>query len=237
MIRELLYELYSDQRLIIGSGAVLTVYIASVLFHILDPERPAERLSVALSPLSSVGCAVCGIYEIICSRIKGKRERVFSLVFAACLGILAITSSGTGIFSQQLAGPAVNDMHIPDHIVAAMSAVLDDSNAAGGERAVVLTMPGWDTYFECYSPVFELPCRNASNEISKIRDEDDMIIRIELSKTSPDMKKVARIAHLKGCRYVVLTDDCWPDTPITDLGYEELAQCKGCTVYREVSTP
>ncbi len=231
MIRELMYELYSDQRLIIGSGAFLILYIASVLLLSCDPERKREDIPLILAPLVCASSAVSRIPELIGRKITKPSVRIAALLFALCLTVLAVTSSGTLIFSQELSSPSENSMHIPNDILSAADAVLSD-----GRGGTVLTMPGWDVYFSCYSSRFDLPCRT-KEEVSSITDEDTRLVYTELSQKSPDMKTVARIAHKKGCKYVVLSNDLWPDEPLTKFNYEQVKVFGTCTVYREVTAP
>lgn len=231
MLRELMYELYSNIRLVIGSGAVIVLYMASLVMLLRDPGRRREDIPLILSPLAAVGVSASRIFGIIKERMKEPFVKYAAVAFAACLTVLAITSSGTFIFSRELSETAENDMHIPADIMAAISDILAD-----GDTPVVLTMPGWDAYFECYSSAFVLPCRAISGDETAITDEDDRTLLAELSKNSPDMKKVARIAHKKGCKYVVLAADLWPDIAITEFGYEKMSETGECTVYREVET-
>ena len=51
------------------------------------------------------------------------------------------------------------------------------------------------------------------------------------------MKSLAAAAHRKGCSYVVLSKDMWPDVPITRFGYEQMLENDKCMVYREVTVP
>ena len=67
-------------------------------------------------------------------------------------------------------------------------------------------------------------------------DEDMRTLYAQLSVAHPDMRKVASIAHKRGCGYVALSDGIWPEVPITELGYELIFETDGCRLYREVNT-
>lgn len=231
MIREMMYELYSNLRLIIGSGAVVVLYIASAIFITRDPGQKRENLPLLLCPIVAIGTCVVRLFELIREKISQGLPQKAAAIFAVCLTALAITSSGTCVFSQELSSAAENDMHIPGGILEAVSAVKADSS-----NACVLTMPGWDAYFSGYSSEFDLPYRAISNDMSEIADEDARILKAELSDHSPDMKKVSRIAGKKGCTYLVLSKDLWPEVPVTKFGYEQMLECDGCVVYRKVES-
>ena len=113
---------------------------------------------------------------------------------------------------------AENVMHIPQDLVESMDSILAES-----ESPSVLTMPGWDMYFESYSSKFTIAYESdADNELEKIH---------------PDMKKVAEAAQECNCDFVVLSRDLWPQVPISRYGYEPVYETDGCIVYKEVKTP
>ncbi len=232
MIRELMYELYSNLRLVIGSGAIVVLYIAAAVFIARDPGQKRENIPLLLCPAVAIGTCIIRLYALIRQKISRGTAQKAAVLFTVCLAALAITSSGTCVFSQELSSVAENDMHIPGGILEAASAVKADDRTAS-----VLTMPGWDAYFSAYSSEFVLPYRAISNEMPEIPDEDERILKAELSDHYPDMKKVARFAGKKGCNYLVLSEDLWPDVPVTKYGYEEMLRCDGCVVYRKVEGP
>lgn len=208
MVRELLGELYSLYRQYIGTGSVLILFTVSVVVLLLGNIEKSRR-PVIMSVLGTVGCAVS---EII-SRLSG----VYA-AFAVAICALAVVTSGTNVFLPDTNSRAENVMHIPQDLVESMDSILAES-----ESPSVLTMPGWDMYFESYSSKFTIAYESdADNELEKIH---------------PDMKKVAEAARECNCDFVVLSRDLWPQVPISRYGYEPVYETDGCIVYKEVKTP
>ena len=208
MVRELLGELYSLYRQFTGTGSVMVLFVVSVIVLLISNINRYER-PVILSVLGTVGCAVSRII----SRLSG-----VSAVFAAVLCALAVVSSGTNVFLPDMNSRAENYMHIPADLVESMDNIMAESDSAR-----VLTMPGWDLYFEGYSSEFDIAYESdAYNELEKVH---------------PDMKKVAEAAHECNCDFVVISSDLWPEVPITRYGYEAVYETDSCVVYKEVNTP
>lgn len=208
MVRELLGELYSRYREYTGTGSIIILFILSVIVLEKFGKERHEK-PVYLSVLGTIGCAVS---EII-TGLSGA-----SAVFAVAICILAVTVSGSNVLTADMNSRAENVMHLPSDLVESMDIILSESDTPG-----ILTMPDWNLYFESYSSDFTVVTESNLND--------------ELSKTHPDMKKVAQAAHKCGCEYVVISSDIWPEVPITEFGYELMYETDGCVVYKEVKTP
>ncbi len=229
MIRELISELYTFYRQLAGTGSVIVMFLSALAVIVIVRKN---RRGITPVLLSFCGCiaSVAGtvVDKTFSCKKDSNKERILSTLFASMILILAITSSGTLIFSQSMSVAAENDMHLPAYIVEAADAVIND-----GVDGCVLTMPGWGPYFESYSSGYKII--SPGQEDTSSSDEDIRTIAIQLYQVHPDMKKVASAAHRKGCGYVVLSDGIWPDVPITEFGYELLFETDGCRVYREVT--
>lgn len=234
MIRELLGELHNAYGTFLGEGSIAVLFAAAVLVIIrgIRKERK-DILPLMLSVIGACGCVAARFIEKV--RKTGDLRpavRYAATVFAAVLCILCIVTSGRNVFSADRCEPAENDMHVPQDIVDAMSLILKDSDSP-----TVLTMPGWGPYFEGYSAKFTLAYDDpAAGDVSKM-DEDSREMYLQLSIASPDMRKVTSVARRRGCSYAVISNEIWPDVPIDKCGYELMAQCGDCSVYREVSAP
>ena len=234
MIKELFYELYNGYRQVVGKGAVIVLFIASLpaLFRLYG-DKDRGWAGALLSPLSVIGCAASGLVgKILSVKEDGRAKRLFSFALVLCLCILAVTVSGSNIIYENITHYAENDMHIPQDMILSMDAVLSDS-----DDPKVLTMPGWGLYFESYSSAFDMMYEEPANGDSALLDEDERTVYIQLSDVHPDMKKITSIAHRYGCGYIVLSNGIWPDVPVTSCGYELLYGTDSCSVYREVRTP
>lgn len=208
MVRELFVRLYDLYRQFTGTGTVIVLFIVSLIVLVISKKDRCTQ-PAALSVLGTVGWAVS---EII-SSLTG-----ISVVFAVAVCILAVTSSGTNVLAPDMNTKAENAMHIPAHLLESMDAIKDETDSA-----CILTMPGWELYFECYSSGFAVV--------------DDPEAQRELDKHQPDMKIIARKAHECKCDYVVISSDIWPEVPITKYGYDLVFETEGCAVYKEVMTP
>ncbi len=233
MIRELAYELYTNHRLLAGTGSVAVLFAASVLALFLLYPKKRQIKPLCLSVLGVIAVMIAEAADRAANiKVKVQIKRYACAVFVVCLCALTITSSGQPVFSKSMSEPAENDMHIPGFLLEAMDAVLAEDSEPD-----VLVMPGWGPLFECYSSRFKMayeePCEN---DLSGL-DEEEWILYTELSTSHPDMKRVAAIAGKRGCDFVVLSNDLWPQVPITDCGYELILETDGCSVYREVKTP
>ncbi len=226
MIRELFYELHSTLRSVAGDGAVFVLFVLCALFLASVNFTSGKRSwACLLSPLSLIAATVSSVIQKAYATADKCAAKIMAAVFAGLIAVLAITSSGKNVFSRELCEKAENDMHVPGYIMTAMNEVADE----GAEEIRVLAPDRWTAYFEGYSGRF-IPVYDDDS----LSDEDRRILDAELESIHPDMKKIASIAHGSGCGYVVLPDSMWPDIPITKLGYEVMAECGGCTVYREV---
>ena len=208
MVRELLGELYSLYRQFTGTGAIVVLFILSVI--VLGKRYKSRcEMPVYLSVLGTIGYAIS---EII-TRLSG-----ILAVFAAAICILAVATSGSNVLSSDMNSRAENVMHLPANLVESMDVILDESYTPS-----ILTMPEWNPYFESYSSDFIVKYESGLND--------------ELAKLHPDMQKVAEAAHECNCEYVVISSEIWPEIPITKFGYELMYETEGCVVYKEVKTP
>ncbi len=235
MIRELLFELHTVLRNIAGSGAVLVLFFGAMLLFVLFFSKNRERKIWAMF-LSVLGIIAAAVTETV-DRVRNDArfrpaQKYAALAVTVCLVVLAIAASGKSVFSEEFNTKAENDMHIPGGLESAMEDILRDA-----DTPVVLVMPGWRVYFESYSSGFELLRSEPEGNDPSTLDEDGIILYTELERSSPDMKKVASVAKRRGCEYVVLSDDIWPEVPITKCGYDVFCEYDGCRVYKEVSAP
>lgn len=234
MIRELIREIYNGHRVLTGDGAILVLYIASIIVMLFaEPSKGRKTAPAVLSVAATIGCAFARFFKAVRSA-KGlsRPVRYAAFAFALCLGILACAVSGRMVFSRELSVVSGNDLHIPQSILGSMDAILADA-----DDPKVLTMPGWSLYFESYSSAFTLLYEDPEGDDLSGFDEDAAAVYTELTKKVPDMKKVARTARGSGCTYVVLSKDMWPEKPITRYGYDVLYEDDECCVYKEVSSP
>ena len=234
MIRELMREFYNGHRMLVGDGAIIVLFIASIIVMLVFfPQRSRKIAPVFASVMASVGCAMAVFIKAVRTRQYHKRAvKYAALLFAVCLCVLTCAASGKMVFSRELSGVADNDLHIPDPIVRSMDAILSDSN-----NPKVLTMPGWGVYLKSYSSSFSLMYDDIDKDKISSFDEDMITVYTELEKNSPDMKKIAACARNAGCEYVILSSDIWPERPITQYGYELIHEDDGCSVYKEVMSP
>jgi len=225
MIRELLFQLYTGYRNIVGTGALIVLFIAAVLVIVLffGKGREGIKYPVFLSIFGTIGIAFGGI---ISASSKDDKNRPFAKlaagVFCALLCLLAIASSGKYVFSDELNSSVENDMHLPGGIAGAASVILSESDSPA-----VFVMSEWKPYFECYSSKYSFP----------VSVEDQQKLDRELEKADPDMRKVSSVARKYGCTYIVLPYDLWPQIPITRYGFKLQYESGGCRLYKEVESP
>ncbi|MBR6159597.1 MAG: hypothetical protein IKQ40_04780 [Lachnospiraceae bacterium] len=241
MLKELFGELYTYHRQLAGSGAILVLFPAALL--LLAASR-RKWIPLILSPLTAIAAAVTQIIETVFAKKERKAlewaraeeektsVRMFTGIFTVCLLAFAIILSGEGLIFGDMVTHKYNDMHIPGDLDAAMSGILDDSDSPR-----VLTMPGWGVYFKSYSSAFDMMYDDPYGDDLSFDDEDKWTAYTQLSVLHPDMKKVASAAKRSGCTYVVLSNDIWPEVPVTDFGYETFIKGDMFTVYREVAGP
>ena len=234
MIRQMIHEIYNGHRVLTGDGAILVLYIASIIVMLFFlPSKGIKTAPLILSVAATIGCAFARFLSAVRSA-KGcaKPVRYAATVLAVCLGVLAFAVSGKMVFSRDLSGASTNEFHIPDGLLRSMDEILADC-----DDPKVLTMPGWGLYLKSYSSAFTLMYEDPEGGDISSLDEDEMKVYTELTKNAPDMKKVADIARGSGCSYVILSKDLWPEKPITRYGYDLLFEDDDCCVYREVSAP
>lgn len=230
MIGEIFYKLHTYHRYLAGGGAVLVLSAAALL---LCAKSGIKWKALILSPFGVIGIGAAKVFEEMSRKIKeGGKRWVFAGLFVACLLLLAIICSGDSLVSGQVGEPVSNRMHLPGDLSDAMQGILEDDEAPR-----VLTMPGWGPNFMAYSSAFELMYEDPYGPDLSFEDEDQWLVYTQLSVLHPDMKKVAAAAHRAHCRYIVLSNDIWPDIPVTSFGYEPFISCDICTVYREVAKP
>ena len=229
MIRELLFELYSVSRDMIGKGSILVLYVAAVIAMVILVREGGKRILPAILSIPAVtaSAVALAIEKVSALPAKSRFVKIIATAFAASLCLLAVSSSGRAVFSRELCERAENDMHLPGGIMQAMMVML-----RSGDDLTVLAPYDWTPYFDSYSsmfrPIFEDP---------SLKDADKEVLRTELDDIRPDMKKITSIAKRAGCRYVLLPDGIWPEVPITKCGYELVEECDGCRLYREVRSP
>lgn len=233
MIKELLYKLYTDHRQFAGDGAVMVMFIASILALILLYRKKEKSPgAVFLSPLAAIAVAAAAICEEAVSRFTKRSHRCGAGLVAVFLCILAVVSSGTNVFSEELSERAENNMHIPTGIMEAMDVTLSDT-----DEPRIAVMPGWGQYFEGYSSRFGLMYEEPDGDDISSFNDDQRIVYTELSDVHPDMGKVASAARRAGCRYVIISRDVWPKVAINGHGYKLMFENDRCLVYREVDAP
>ena len=234
MVLELIRKLYTMFRQLAGTGTVLVLFIAAALAMVLYySKRSKGSIGALLSPVGIIGVIMASVLYDVASDNRGRRWlRNAAVVFTACLCICAITSQGTSVFSGELSETAENELHIPSYLLDVMSKIVKDT-----DNPCVLVMPGWGPYFESYSSRFVMAYPEPQGDDLSAFDEDERIMYTQLCRTYPDMKSLAAAAHRKGCSYVVLSKDMWPDVPITRFGYEQMLENDKCMVYREVTVP
>ncbi len=230
MIKELINESYTGYRQLVGTGSVIVLFIAAILTVLIVMRKKQKITPLIISVCGCVAAVAAFVIERICEKIADKRIRYAAAAFAALIFIFVITSSGTNVFSQGQSVAAENDFHIPGYIVESADVILGEKRDAR-----ILTMPGWGEYFAAYSSGCDIISPKAEDAASP--DEDMRTLYAQLSVVHPDMRKVASIAHRRGCGYVVLADGIWPEVPITDMGYELIFETEGCRLYREVNAP
>ncbi len=228
MIKELLSELHNTLRSIVGDGSIFVLHIASAILLISVFTKTSKRMrGVILSVPAAVAVAVSYVFEKACSlTCKNRMIKYAAAAFAACLCLLAISSSGRSVFSKELCERAENDMHLPGDMETAMLAILKED-----DQPRVLVPYKWGAYFSAYSSRFTVVYDDPG-----MTGSDRQILMDQLDSIRPDMKKVTAIAHKQGCTYAVIPDGIWPEVPIDRCGYELMVDCDGCNVYREVKT-
>ncbi len=230
MIKELLGESYIGYRNFVGTGALVTLFVAAITLILLVMRNNRRITPLVVSVYGSIAAAAAYVLERITGSDGSKGKKYLTAIFAALLFVLAVTSAGTNVFSQGQSVRAENDMHIPSYITEAADVILSED---AGAR--VLAMPGWGEWFAAYTSAPEMICPQETDADSP--DEDMRTLYAQLGVVHPDMRKVAAIAHRMDIKYVALSDGIWPDVPITDLGYELIMETDGCRLYREVSAP
>ena len=232
MIRELLYKLYTEHRLLVGTGSMVVLYLAAVLVVIRSCKDKDHELPLLLCIPATIGCALARLIGA-CFPSEGKKaKKIGAVVFSVLLCILAVTISGKDVFSGEFRSRAENDMHIQTDLRDAADAILAESDLPS-----VLAMPGWDVYLLAYSSRFNMMYESPRSTDAVMTDEDEYTAYTELSKIHPDMRKVSKAAKRKDARYVMLSKGIWPEIPLEKCGYEPIFENDTCAVYREVSTP
>ncbi|MCR5591868.1 MAG: hypothetical protein K6F73_10100 [Lachnospiraceae bacterium] len=229
MIKEMLTGLYAGLREFAGTGAVIAFFAVSVLVLILTANgKVKERALLALSFVPACGFAVS---EFLSAAVRSQKKTAHKLAIAltaVAISLLAVFSSGKSVISPEFTERAENPVHVPDDIYSAMQFILQD-----GGNCSVLVDPEWSAYFESFSSSFTVTGHKKAAGFS----DDEGVLNFEMSKTTPDMRKIASIARRNGCTYVVLPDDIWPEVPITKFGYETAGEFGSCIVYKEVTSP
>lgn len=229
MAGELFEKLYTYQRQLVGGGAVLVLFFAALLLFVSEGKKCAPLI---LSPLGAVAVAVSEtLGRFFCKR-QSRPYGIAAGIFSVCLIAVAIALSGGDVTFGEMAEPVSNEMHIPGDLADAMSAILDES-----DDPHVLTMPGWGVYFTAYSSAFDMMYDDPHGGDLSGLDENAWAAYTQLSVLHPDMKTVSAAARRSGCDYVVLSNDIWPEMPITRFGYEPVYKGDLCTAYREVDKP
>lgn len=220
MIRELLYNLYTQHRLLVGTGSVIVLYLAAVLVVVRSGKEKDHELPLFLCVPATVAVALSRLIGR-CLPSEGKMiKKIGVAAFSVALIILAISISGTDVFSKQFCTRAENDMHIETDLCEATDAIL-----AENIQPNVLAMPGWDVILNAYS-----------SRLNMIHEDEDVAFT-ELEKIHPDLAKVAKAAKKKNAEYVLLSKGIWPEMPIDRYGYALIFENDTCAVYREVSAP
>lgn len=233
MIRELISQLYNAFRQSVGTGAVITLFFASILILVQTlADKDRGICGIIISPLASVSTALSQLYSrVINAKYEGK-AKIAASVFAVCILALVLASSGTSVFSNGLSTPATSAMHLPEGLRDAAEAILADS-----EDPHVLTVPGWGLYLRAYSSRFSLFYEEPARGDSTLLPEEERVIYDQLAAHHPNTRKLTIAAKKRGCTYLLFSDGTWPDVPVEQYGYEILFQNDRCTVYKEVTTP
>lgn len=234
MTGEIIRQFYNGHRILTGDGAIFVLFVAAIIVMLFLAPHPDRRTApLFLGVHAAIGCALAAFIGAVRERsYPRKASKAAAILFAVCLSFLACAVSGRMVFSRDLSTAASNDLHIPDELVRSMDAMLSDTDAPK-----VMTMPGWGLYFTAYSSAFSLMYEEGANGDVSSFDEDQMIAYTELTRRSPDMKRIAFAAKRSGCSYVVLSKDMWPERPITKYGYELFFEDGNVCVYREVMSP
>ena len=220
MIRELLYDLYSQHRLLVGTGSVLVLYLAAALVVARSGREKDHDLPLLLSVPATIGAAFAVLLKR-CLPSEGKTVgKIGVVVFSALFIVLAVSISGDNVFSRQFCTRAESGMHIEPDLCEAADAIL-----AENDRPNVIVMPGWDVSLAAYS-----------SRLNMIHEDEDAGLT-ELEKIHPDLGKVAKAAKRKDAGYVLLSKGIWPEMPMDRYGYALIFENDTCAVYREVSTP
>lgn len=230
MFIKLIGELNTYHMQLVGTGAVSVLFFAALLYCIREDRKNAPLI---LSPLCAISVAAAKVIDAsFCRKEDSRRGKIFTVIFTVCILALAAASSGKDLVTGDMSQPAGNDMHIPGDLTAAMDILLEDE----GELHV-LTMPGWGVYFKAYSSRFMMMYDDPKDKDPGLLEGYEWTAYTELMVQHPDMRKVAASARRSGCAYVVLSNDIWPERPITFFGYEPVYEGEVCTVYREVKAP
>lgn len=234
MIRELIEEAYIRFRQYAGTGSVPALYVLSgIVILCLCPVMLKKKWPMLFSVIVTPAAAVTHLVQAVCKKAEGTRMfRCAQIVFIALLMLLLVTSTGDSVFSDGMTTGKTDDKHMPPDLAKAVDAVLAD-----GEGARILTMPGWGVYVKAYSSKCDTIYTDPKGGDISGFDEDVRLMYSELGKDHPNMKKIAMRAHAAGADHVILSNEMWPEFPITYYGYELVEGFDTCSVYREVRTP
>lgn len=219
-----------------GTGVILVLFVLAMGYLIIftsDKKKRDKNAMLILSPLGSISCALSDVIEKAGELHANNKYIAYAqriLVLLLCAFVILI--SGKRIISPDVYVKADNTMHMPNELIETMNTILEDTD---DEQIGIATMPGYGEYYTAYSSRFFLMYEDPSyGELTGYDAKVSDAYR-ELGKKNPDMRKLALAAKDSGCNYIVIDNDaCWPEEPLTNFGYELIANCGNKDIYKIV---
>lgn len=187
-----------------------------------------------LSPFMTVAAAVIAVFDRIFGAEESRFRKIFYSLTAILLFVLIITTSGKRVVSDKFFAPNDNAMHLPTGLSAAMDTVLADCADASSDNPIrIICQPGCEADFLNYSSKLEPYYETPKNGNILYLDEYQRTVYKELEVHVPHMKELSNAAHKGRIQYIVLMQGYyWPEFPLTDFGYDKLADVSGWEIYK-----
>lgn len=230
MLSELFGNVLSSYKSLFGTGSILVLFVVGVFALLLLSQGDEKKIAPLTLVLSSFGAIGAFVAKIITVKDEKVTRLIRALILVACVFVIVV--SGKRILSPVFLEKSENSMHIPSGLKETMDIMLEGS---GDDTIGVVSMPGYGNYFEGYSTRFKLIYEEPyDGDVVRVPDEYKEAY-LELCKTYPDMRIVARAARNANCKYIVVLEDAyWPQIPLTELSYEVVGGSGGFVIYEDM---
>jgi len=234
MVVSLIDEFATSLKSILGTGAILVLFVLALFYifsYVKKTDEGDSKLPFLLSAWGTVSFAIAWVVRKLCRREEEtKTEWVIKKITVILLAMFVITISGKRILSPDLLKESSNMMHMPDGLDQAFDVILSESEGSEG----ILVSPGYGNYASAYSS--RLYTAYNEPKLGNVEDyqEEDRLAYTELTKSYPDMSKVVKSAQKNNCDYIILKSNIyWPQVPLTELGYDFVGEYGEFSLYKK----